>query len=259
MQTVLAPTASPASIGAPRRTPSSESDRRRANTRELGDWLAAALDELDYGVLLVGADAEIVYRNHAAATELGADHPLRCEGRFLRAVDTADAVALRDALRSARSKRLRRLVWLGAADVQVGVSVVPLASGTTDDDAAAEAPTLLVLGKRQVCETLSVQAFARSHGLTAAETRVLNGLCSGLAPSGIAASLGVAVSTIRTQIGTLRVKTGAASIRALVGQVARLPPLRGALRQANAAPAPRLSAVASMPRSHGRQAPVRPC
>ena len=41
---------------------------------------------------------------------------------------------------------------------------------------------------------------------------------------------GVALSTVRTQINSIRAKTGAASIRALVRQVAVLPPLVSALR-----------------------------
>jgi DNA-binding CsgD family transcriptional regulator len=87
-----------------------------------------------------------------------------------------------------------------------------------------------VLGKRQVCEKLSVQGFARSLAMTPAETRVLELLCAGVRPTEIAQRQGVAVSTVRTQIGSLRAKTGAGSIRELVRQVAVLPPLVGALR-----------------------------
>ena len=95
--------------------------------------------------------------------------------------------------------------------------------------------TLLMLGKRNVCEPLSVHGFARCHGLTAAETRVLVELCEGTPPCEIASGLGVAISTVRTQIGNVRLKTGAASIRALVRQVAVLPPLMGVLRGGAAA------------------------
>ena len=51
-------------------------------------------------------------------------------------------------------------------------------------------------------------------------------------PNEIASRAGVAVSTVRTQIGSIRSKTGATSIRELVRQVAVLPPLVGALRGA---------------------------
>ena len=105
--------------------------------------------------------------------------------------------------------------------------MVPLAAAGGSVDAGV---TLLVLGKRQVCAQLSVQGYARSVGLTPAGTRVLEQLCTGARPGQMAANAGVAVSTIRTQLGSIRIKTGAGSIRELVRQVAILPPLVGALR-----------------------------
>ena len=101
---------------------------------------------------------------------------------------------------------------------------------------------LLMLGKRQVCESLSVQGFARSHGLTPAETRVLVPLCQGVPPGEVAEMLGVGIATVRSQIGSIRQKTGAESIRALVGQVAMLPPLMGVLRGGMPHDAARLAA-----------------
>jgi DNA-binding CsgD family transcriptional regulator len=110
-----------------------------------------------------------------------------------------------------------------------------------------------VLGKRSVCEQLSVQGYARAVSLTPAETRVLELLCNGVQPTAIAVQQGVAVSTVRTQIGSIRAKTGANSIRELVRQVAVLPPLVGALRGSAAAfgglrsPLDRLGPLASRP------------
>lgn len=87
-----------------------------------------------------------------------------------------------------------------------------------------------MLGKRQVCGLLSVQGYARCHGLTAAETRVLEALTGGARPGEIAKKLGVGIATVRTQIGNIRLKTGAQSIRALVWQLAGLPPMLSVLR-----------------------------
>ena len=61
-------------------------------------------------------------------------------------------------------------------------------------------------------------------------------------PSRFAAAVprdGVAVSTVRSQIGSIRHKTGAESIRALVRQVAVLPPVKGALGRNGARREPR--------------------
>jgi DNA-binding CsgD family transcriptional regulator len=199
-------------------------ERRHGSSWRCPNWLAATLDEIDYGLLLLDGDGRVAHVNHAAWAELDSAHPLQLSGRVLQARCPQDAAPLGDALAAARQRGLRRLISLGTGSRRINLSVVPLPS---PDDTGA---TLLMLGKRKVCEALSVDGFARCHGLTAAETRVLVELCQGTPPGEIASALGVAVSTVRTQIGNVRVKTGAPSIRALVRQVAVLPPLMSVLR-----------------------------
>jgi DNA-binding CsgD family transcriptional regulator len=58
---------------------------------------------------------------------------------------------------------------------------------------------------------------------------VLAALCDGDDPSGIARRFGVAVSTVRSQIASIRQKTRSTSIRELVRQVAVLPPIVSAI------------------------------
>jgi DNA-binding CsgD family transcriptional regulator len=186
------------------------------------DWFAATLDELDYGMLLLNDTQQVVHVNHAARVELDGDHPLQLLGHELRARHPHDIPALQAALQNAAQRGLRKLLTLGAGASRLSASVVPL----------GDAMTLLILSKRQVCESLSVQGFARAHGLTPAETRVLVELCQGVPPGEIAAELGVGIATVRSQIGSIRQKTGAASIRNLVRQVAVLPPLMSVLRHA---------------------------
>jgi DNA-binding CsgD family transcriptional regulator len=222
---------------------------RRATGRDTAACLTRMLDEIDYGMLLVTVDGRVAYLNHAARLELDGHHPLQVSGGVLGAHSPPDVAPLYEALADAQ-RGLRKLLTLGAGPQQMCISVVPLhdtapAGGSGDDSAL----TLLVLGKRQVCEQLSVQGYARSHHLTPAETRVLEGLCGGLRPSAIAADAGVAVSTVRTQISSIRTKTGAGSIRDLVGLVAVLPPLVGALR--SAAGLPQHPQVGTRPARHG--------
>jgi DNA-binding CsgD family transcriptional regulator len=191
-------------------------------------WFAATLDEIDYGMLLLTDEVRAMHVNHAARAELDAAHPLQLLGGELRARRPPDVLPLADALHAAARRGLRKLLSLGDGAHRISLSIVPL-SQPDDSDGPV---TLLMLGKRRVCEVLSVQGFATSHGLTAAEARVLAALCRGAPPIAIAAEVGVAISTVRTQIGNIRLKTGAASIRALVQQVAALPPLMGVLREA---------------------------
>ncbi len=192
----------------------------------LAHVLALAFDEIDYGILLVDAQARALHINHAARKELDASHPLQLQDRTVNALCAHDSQPLRAALADAARRGLRCLLELGDGGQRVRVTVVPLPAATPGQPAA----TMLMLGRRQVCEQLSVQAYARSQGLTPAETRVLEALCADVPPNQIAARQGVAVCTVRSQIGSIRIKTGAASIRDLVGRVARLPPMVQALR-----------------------------
>ncbi len=199
-----------------------------AEAPALSRWYELMLDEIDYGVLLLDGDAHVLHLNHAARCELDAQHPLQLLGRQLRTRDGPDLLRLYDALHDATQRGLRRLLMLGQDAHRVAVAVVPLGSGTPG--AQGQAATQLSLGKRQMCGGLGVHWFARSHGLTLAETRVLESLSEGLQPSDIATRFGVGISTIRSQIGSLRLKTRSDSIGALVRQVAVLPPLVGVLR-----------------------------
>ena len=203
--------------------------RADAHPAQLTQCLTRMLDEIDYGMLLVGPLAQVLYSNHAARLELDGDHPLQLLGGSLRALRPHDVLPLQDALAAAQ-RGLRRLVTLGEGAHHVGVSVVPLPENASERAGGQGPLTLLVLGKRQVCEQLSVHGFARSLQLTPAETRVLELLCAGVRPTAIARQQNVAVSTVRTQIGSIRAKAGAGSISELVRQVAVLPPLVGALR-----------------------------
>ncbi len=193
---------------------------RRSSPPAVARHMALMLDEIDYGMLLLNEESQLVHANHAARAELDESHPLQVLGRQLRARLACDVARLHDALAAASLRGLRRLVSLGEGDGRVTVSVVPLPDG----------PTLVVLGKRRLSERLTVQCFARGHGLTPAETRVLESLCEGLTPREIAELGGVGLATVRTQIGSVRAKTQAANIRELVRQVAVLPPMVSAIK-----------------------------
>ena len=186
--------------------------------------LALILDEIDYGVLLVENQDEVVYRNHTARRELCDDHPLWLDAGRLRARGTECARTLDASLRNASQQGLRRMITLGSGERSLSVAVIPLRLP------GQAQLTLVMLGRRSLCPTLSAQGFANCNGLTPAEGAVLAALSCGCSPGSIARSQGVALSTVRTHITNIRAKTGAASIRSLVERVAQLPPMVSALR-----------------------------
>ncbi len=185
------------------------------------------LDEIDHAMLLVDG-TDILHANRAARQQLeqeGPMHPLDCQGGRVEARRRVDAVALEDAITAAQTRGIRKLLRLGDNAQRIDVAVIPMAVQHGDDHAAV----LLVMGKRQVCGDLAVFWFARSHGLTQAESTVLQSLCKGMGPGDIARGNAVAISTVRTQLASIRAKTSTPSLRELVNQVACLPPLVHAL------------------------------
>lgn len=219
---------SPASAIARNFAPSAPSVERRLYD---GIWLRRSLDCVDYPMICVAGDRTVLVANRAALGELAdATHPLQLAAGQLKGREGADVAALQRAMRDAQVLGLRRLVVLGRGAAAVSIAVLPLAGHDDGDAGGRDAAVLLVLGKRKLCESLSADWFARERGLTGAETRVLQGLCTGLKPSEIAARQGVALSTVRTQVRSLRSKTGTPSIRELLRQVSTLPPMLNVLR-----------------------------
>jgi len=180
-------------------------------------WLAGLLDQIDYGLVVLDTAGAAVHVNRAAREWLStAAAPLRIRGGRVEAVAAQDAAAFHRALAGAASRGRRALLAFGQG---VAASVGPLPGAC-----AAPGLALLVIGRRQVCDALTAQLFASRHGLTLAESQVLDLLCGGLAPREVARRQGVAVSTVRTQIGSIRAKTRARSIGTLLREVALLPP-----------------------------------
>ena len=206
-------------------------DRGTAASASAAQWFGPMLDEIDYGMLLLSDRLEVLHANHVARSELDERHPLRLVGSELRARHLPDQAALHEAMQSAGRRGLRRLLTVGVSPQVLNVAVVPLAASEIGRAAAM----LVMLGKRVVCGELGVQWFARNHALTQAETRVLAALCDGREPSDIACAQGISLHTVRTQISSVRAKTGTSTIRELIRQVSMLPPLVSVLRNATRA------------------------
>lgn len=186
---------------------------------------AAALDAIDYGVMLLDAvSAQVLLANRTSREECGTDGPLVMEQQRVRGRTREAQRDLEAALAKAACDR-RSMLSLEGAQRHTLLAVLPLVSCA--DDAAPRA--LLLFSRRELCESLSVGFFARLHALTPTEEHVLKGLCRGLKPARIALESGVALSTVRSQVSSVRLKTGSQSIGELIHKVATLPPIPPAL------------------------------
>jgi hypothetical protein len=143
--------------------PAYRGPERRSAASQGSRWLSLMLDEIDYGMVLLSDSGQVLHVNHAARAELDSEHPLQLLGREVRARLATDVAPLADALQAAQ-RGLRRLITLGGRGSTLTLAVVPLGALAN----GAPQATLLLLGKRRVCERLSVQWFARAHALTPA-------------------------------------------------------------------------------------------
>lgn len=200
-------------------------ERRAAPTPPLTRWLTLMLDEMDHGMLLVTHAGTLRHANEPARRELACNERLTLVDHQIRAVHHEEAQLIGQALADA-SRGRRRLLWLGRREPGLSIAVVPLPEETP----GGEALVLLVLGRRQPGDAMTIDFYARAQGLTDAEARVLRALCSGLRPKQVAHEFDVAVSTVRTQISSIRHKTQTASIRDLMSHIAALPPITMTLR-----------------------------
>ena len=200
---------------------------RRFSLDGAEDWRFQLLDEIDYGILVLGAQRKVVYCNQAALAHFKTISLLRVVGGELMASSARDAAALGAAVWAASAQGLRRMVLLGAVHDGLALAVVP---GPRYPDTLGNR-VLVMLPRRRLCQPLSTHGFARDHRLSATESQVLQLLCDGLGPAEIAGELGVAISTVRTHVVSIRGKTEVASVAELMQRVARLPPICSALAQ----------------------------
>ena len=194
------------------------------------ELLIRLLDELDYGLMLVSDDACVRVANRQARHECAMLTTFNLRDGRVQPCLERDRPAFQQALAAARAGR-RTMLSVGPDLERRSVAVVPVRDPPEGWSAGDGGVTLLVFAKRQVCAPLSVEFFAREQRLTRAEHSVLRRLCDGQSPSDIAKHSGVALSTVRTQIASLRMKTGSGTIGELVRRVTMLPPIVPILAQ----------------------------
>lgn len=189
-------------------------------------FLLSLLDEIDYGLLVVNASARVQHANHLARHELDSGRLLFWAPDGGVCCPSAELTEQLQAAIDGGLQGKRRLLYLRNAEHVLPVAVVPLSPSS---QGRAE-NVLLVLARQSVGDNLALHMFAREHSLTRTEESVLRALCDGRDVDEIASQHGVAESTVRTQVRSLRDKTGANGIRHLVQRVMALPPVVTALR-----------------------------
>lgn len=177
------------------------------------------LEEMDVPVIVVRPNLRVEMCNRAGLQQLLQRELLTLhEGTVQVLADVGSTTALRQAIDEASRLGHQALVVMhGNGDRELSIGVVPVAG--------VPSLVLLLLGRSKVCPELSLASYSRAVGLTPAEEDVLRDLCDGASPDEIASIRGVKLSTVRTQIGSLRTKTGTSDLRDLTRKLAKLPSL----------------------------------
>lgn len=195
---------------------------------DVAQSFARMWDEIDYGVMLLTVDAQLLYANHVARHELATQRGLRLVGYALTAcVDEQQHILATSLLDASGGKRCLQEFGCrqrGSID-PLAVSFIPLEGSRMDLHDGSHHRVMAIMGKRLVCEELSFRMFARLHKLSPTETNVLLAIVNGQTAEDVAVANQVAISTVRTQLNQVRSKTGAHNLRELVRRVASLPPL----------------------------------
>lgn len=185
----------------------------------LSRLLTVLMDRIECGVLACGPDGELYHTNAAARRELERARALRLvDGRVCS--NAASQVEWSAALRDATVRLRCSLAAIDDGGERLMIALMPVHVDGIDTPVA-----VAMMGRRTVCSPLGLEMLSSSHGLTFAESRVFRALIGNNTAREIAASHGVAVATVRTQIQAVRDKLGVRSIDALLLRAAEVPPV----------------------------------
>jgi DNA-binding CsgD family transcriptional regulator len=186
--------------------------------------LAQMADALMWPLLVLRADGTLLHANRAARRLLSTQRMITLlPDRRLGLLPAGRQPELQAALAAARQGQTAVLTWPAAGgSLGAAGSLGPL--GDPRATAPGGGELLLALSATEQPDG-QVQAYARLHRLSPAETRVLQRLALGDSSSEAAEALGVSAATVRSQIISLRRRTGHASVIQLLRGLASMPPV----------------------------------
>jgi DNA-binding CsgD family transcriptional regulator len=189
--------------------------------------LARVLDDIDYGVILVDGSGEILLANRTARSELEASSRIRFRNNKLSGMAPKAAFAIERAITDAKNGS-RQLVEIASSRGSLMLAFAPLFD--TEDhrqapDGCTARAVMVLMGKREALSPASLAEFARIHGISNAEQRLLPAICEGASIKEMARRQGISTCTVRAHLKSIRHKTGAPSLRPLMLQLMALPPV----------------------------------
>jgi DNA-binding CsgD family transcriptional regulator/PAS domain-containing protein len=195
--------------------------------------LEATLDALTTGVYLADREGRVVYMNQAAEQQIRTGKAVRIAGNSLAPVDPAARAALTQAIADiAREESAASAggVTLALPDGRAGLvaTILPLGRGQRRGISRPFAAAVAVFVQDPaVVPELPGEAFAKLHGLTGGELRVLLAISPGLGLKEAADMLGISENTAKTHLQGIFAKTGTSKQAELINLLrSSAPPTR---------------------------------
>ncbi|MGO4670340.1 helix-turn-helix transcriptional regulator [Bosea sp. 2RAB26] len=179
------------------------------------EMLERTLDALAAGVYLTARDGRVVYMNAAAERQVRTGGSIRLVNNRLSPTDPAARASLSRAIDQAGRDDIaidtntHSLALPDAGGTGYVATFLPVASGQRRSTVAPFAASCAVFMQDPAQAPLMPgEAFARLHGLTGGELRVLLALAEGLGGKEAADMLGISEPTLRTHLQHIFAKTG---------------------------------------------------
>jgi len=177
------------------------------------------MQQLGLAVFALGRNGHVLFANAEAEAMLRTSTCLRLEHGRLSATLAADNDGLQAALaRVAKSRKGESFAVrpvLGAAhEIFLGISLLPASATQT---AFGDAALMITARRRGAVALVTAGQLRQAFGLSAAEAAVGEALIAGRTPDEYAATAGVAMSTVRSQLRAIFEKTCTRSQAEAVG------------------------------------------
>jgi DNA-binding CsgD family transcriptional regulator len=190
----------------------------------------STLDALTFGIVVCEAGGRIVFANAAAEAlaQAGAGLVLGSSGKGLGALLPVEgrtlAALINDAGSGGSGGAMRLSGRNGGTDLVV--LVTPLPRSLAVDSSAGTTRVLVTLRSARDSPSFTAEILIHLFGVSPAQAEIALAIYNGKTPEQIAAERGVAISTVRTHLTEIFVRTGAENQRDLVRLLGMLPPVR---------------------------------
>ncbi len=200
---------------------------RKTQARIVGK--RGALDALAFGVVVCEATGDIVFANRAAEAlaAAGAGIVMGRRGYGLRAALAAETRRLALLIKSVGSGGpggVLRLTGRQRSPELVAL-VTPMPPTLDASNDTVHGHVLVTLRSASDCPSFSAQTLMHLYGLSPTQAEIALAIFSGKTARQIAAARGVAISTLRTHLAEIFLRTGVDDQRELVRLLGTIPPV----------------------------------